>query len=1063
MVLRRDAPDWENPRVFGRHKLAGRCTSAPYPDGASALAGGPSPFELDLCGDWRFAFSPRVAGRPPAMEQPDFDDSAWDVIPVPSNWELQGYGRPVYAPANLPPALSKWRRPRIDRENSPVGCYRRQFELPEAWAGRRIILSFGGVCSACTVWVNGQLAGYSQDSMLPAEFDVTALVHNNAPNLLAVEVFRWSDGSYLENQDMWFLSGIYRRVRLLAEPHVRLDDWFAQTRFDAHYADAELALDARIANPDRHDLAGWALLARVIAPNGALVAEGQAPLMPIDDGALANLTMAVVGPKKWSAETPHLYPVVLTLMDAQGRPQDARAFRHGFREVAIKGRQLLVNGRAIKLLGVNRHDWDPDAGHAAPWERMVQDVRLMKRHNINAVRTSHYPDDERFYDLCDQYGLYVLDEANLETHGARRAMRGELKWQAAMVDRMERMVLRDRNHPCVIMWSLGNESSSDRRFSAMAAAARALDHTRPIHYEGDHLGEYTDVYSMMYATPAQWEAIAQGGSPPRAMLFLFEGDWRALTVGREAVGDKPLVLCEYAHAMGNSVGNLDEYIDLFRRYPQCIGGFIWDWVDQAIRRKMPDGTVMWGYGGDFDDECDYGIFGCNGLVFADRTPHPSLREVAKGYQPVDIELLDPSTARLRVRNRWSFQTLEGLQGRWRVTVDGVTAQHGELPRIEAGPGGEQEVTISQEAVRPQPGRDLHLYVEFVLRQKTDWAAAGHIVAWEQFALPSPQQVARPVDLGALPPVAMSQDRRWLTLECESACLRIDKENAELVSLCARGAELLAAPLTMNLTRAPIDNDISLGLMAPALAWLGRDPWPRAWERRRLCSLKVSRLAESVIRVDAQIALSTARAPLSLSYTFFGSGDLVVAAELVPRREVLRFGMQFETPAEYERVTWFGRGPHESMWDRKSGAAVGIYSLGAAGMAHDYARPQENGNRTDVRWATITNRDGEGLLLVDEAGELLNLSAWPYTQDDLLAAEHIHELPRRDTVTINVGRQQRGVGGDVPVGVTVHKPYRLWPNRSYTLRYRLRPFAPGDSVGRETMWVDASGDVRDDWQ
>jgi beta-galactosidase len=1056
-----EPPDWENPRIFGRHKLAGRCTSTPYPDGASALTGGPSPLVRDLTGNWRFHFSPRVADRPLDMAQADFDDADWDEIAVPGNWELLGYGRPVYAPANLPPALDKRRRPRIDRENCPVGSYRRQFTVPESWSERRTILSFGGVCSAFYVWVNGQLAGYSQDSMLPAEFDITRLVRYDAPNTLAVEVYRWSDGSYLENQDMWFLSGIYRPVRLSSEPIVRLDDWFARTRFDAQYVDAELLLDAQVANPERRELTDWGVLARVIGADGALVAEAQASLIAVDDTALVSLTLPVSAPAQWSAETPHLYDVVLTLVDAEGRPQDTRSFRYGFREVEIKGRELLVNGRAIKLLGVNRHEWDPTSGHALPWERMVQDVRLLKRHNINAVRTSHYPNDERFYALCDTFGLYILDEANVETHGARRAMRGEAKWQAAMVDRMERMVRRDRNHPCVIMWSLGNESSSDARFAAMAAAARSLDHTRPIHYEGDHLGEYTDVYSMMYATPAQWEAIAQGGSPPRTSLFLFEGDWRVLGVGAQSVGDKPLLLCEYAHAMGNSVGNLGEYIALFKRYPQCLGGFIWDWADQAIRHVLPDGAVLWGYGGDLGDEYDFGIFGCNGLVAADRSPHPSLREVAKGYQLLDVSLVAGSATRVLVRNRWAFQTTEGLQGRWRLSCDGVTVQHGDLPRLSIGPGDEQEVDIPLDASRPHAGRDQHLYIEFTTRRDTVWAPAGHVVAWEQFELPPGQQALRSIDVRALPPVSMSQDRRWLTLESETVRLRLDKENGELVSLAAKDVELLATPLTMNLTRAPIDNDISLGQMAPALAWLGRDPWPRAWQRRRLVALKVSRLADSVIRVEAQLALCTARTPLALSYTFFGSGDLVVEAELVPRREVRRLGLTFGMPAEYERVTWFGRGPHESMWDRKSGAAVGIYSLRAADMAHDYVRPQENGNRTDVRWATITSRDGEGLLLVDEAGTLLNLSAWPYTQDDLLAAEHIHELPRRDAITINVGHQQRGVGGDVPVGVTVHDAYRLWPNRGYTLRLRLRPFAPGDPIGREMAWVDASGEVRVD--
>ncbi|MEN6480391.1 MAG: glycoside hydrolase family 2 TIM barrel-domain containing protein [Anaerolineales bacterium] len=1052
MSPRRDRPDWENPLVFERNKLPGRCVSVPLPVGAALAAADRSPYVLDLGGPWRFCFSSTVDERPRDFWRPQLDLSHWDEIQVPSNWEMVGYGRPVYAPQNLPPSLSKHHRPRIDRRNSPVGSYRREFTLPAAWRGRRTVLSFGGVSSAFYVWVNGTQVGYSQDSMSPAEFDITPYATFDGPNTLAVEVYRWSDGSYLENQDMWFLSGIFRQVRLLSLPAVRLDDWFARTQFDAQYEDAELLLDVRIANPERQRLDGWSVLARVLDAADHIIAEGSEPVVAVDDGGLAGLAIAVTHPRQWSAETPDLYTVVLDLIDATGQPHDTRVFRHGFRQVAIRGSELTVNGKAIKLLGVNRHDWDPDGGHTVPYERLRQDVLLMKRHNINAVRTSHYPDDERFYDLCDEFGLYLLDEANVETHGARRQMRGEIEWQPAMVSRVERMVLRDRNHPCVILWSLGNESSSDRRFAAMAAAARALDHTRPIHYEGDHLGEYVDVYSMMYATPAQWERIAQGGSPPKKALFLAEGDWRMLRVGPEAVGGRPLLLCEYAHAMGNSLGNFDEYMALFHRYPQCIGGFVWDWTDQAIRRELPDGAVLWGYGGDCGDEYNFGVFCCNGVTCADRTPHPALYEVKKGYQPATITLEEGEPVRIAVQNERSFSRLDDLRLRWRVAVDGLTAQHGEIERLDCAPQAATEVSIPCDLAALAPGHERQLYVELVLRNEASWAPAGHVVAWEQFALPGLDVPLKPLDLDALPPVSMTQDRRWLTLECDGVIARFDKECGELVAYSVRGRELLAGPLQMNLTRVPTDNDQSLRLIAPALAYLFRDPWPRAWARRRLRALSIARLDDAVIRVEAQLHVPLAWGPLTIRYTLFGSGDLVVEAELVPRRELLRFGMTCALPGDYRRLTWFGRGPHETMWDRQAGAPVGIYSLAVDDMVERYVRPQESGNRSGVRWATLTNDDGEGLLIVDEAGTLLDLSAWPFTQDDLAQAQHVHELPRRDTVTLNIGHRQRGVGGDVPVGITVHDAYRLWPRRSYMLRYRLRPYAPGDPLGRDQSWV-----------
>jgi len=1055
MSPRRAAPEWENPAVFGRNKLAGRCTSVPYADSAEALRADDSSLTMDLSGPWRFCYRDRVEDQPIGYEQVDADVSAWAEIDVPSNWEMKGYGRPVYAPAKLPRSLKVRPRPRINRANSPVGCYRREFVLPNEWRGKRIILSFGGVASAMHVWVNGEQVGYSQDSMLPADFDITAQARLGEQNVLAVTVYRWCDGSYLENQDMWFLSGIFRAVRVLAEPAVRLDDWFGRTRFDQANEDADLLLDVRVRNPEHIDIDGWSVLVRVLDASGALVAEASEPVTPVDDGGLAGLSLRVERPHQWTAETPYLYRVMLTLIDAVGQPIDTRLFRHGFREVSVQGRELRVNGRPVKLLGVNHHDWDPEGGHAMPYERLLQDVRLMKLHNINAVRTSHYPADERFLALCDEYGLYVLGEANVETHGARLAMRGDRRWRAAMIDRMERMVLRDRNHPCVIMWSLGNESCSDERFAAMAAAARALDATRPIHYEGDHLGEYTDVYSMMYATPAQWERIALGEAPPRLALLAAEGDWRVLKVRASSVGDKPLVLCEYAHAMGNSVGNLDEYLTLFERYPQCIGGFIWDWADQAIRRELPDGKVMWGYGGDCGDEYQFGVFGCNGLVGADRTPHPALLEVKKGYQPLQIELESAKPLRLRIRNRYAFRTLDHLLGRWRLTVDGITVAHGDLPRGQAGPGEDALIDLEIEPVKRR-GFERHLYVEFRLREGTPWAPAGHLVAWEQHALSGDSLAETPaiqtLDLSAMTPIAMSQDLRWLTLECEQALLRFDKESGELVSLQCGERELLAGPLTMNLTRAPIDNDVSLALMAPALRFLTRDPWPNAWQRRRLRSFEIGRSDDAVVSVVAQYALPLIRTPLKVLYTLFGSGDLVIEAEMVPRRELLRFGMQFDVPAAYERLTWFGRGPHETMWDRQQGAPVGIYSQTAEAMIEQYVRPQESGSRTGVRWATLTDRDGEGLLLADEAGTLLSVSAWPFSQDDLMQSPHLHELPRRDVITVNVTHRQRGVGGDLPVGVTVHPRCRLTPNRSYLLRFRLRPFAPGDPLGRELQWI-----------
>ncbi len=727
---------------------------------------------------------------------------------------------------------------------------------------------------------------------------------------------------------------------------------------------------------------------------------------------------------------------------------DVRHIRHGFRQVEIRDRQLLVNGCPVILKGVNRHDFDPVSGHTMTYERLLADVRLMKRYNINAVRTSHYPDDERFYALCDEYGLYVMDEANVETHGYRDAMRGDMQWLDAVLERMKRMIDRDKNHASVIMWSLGNEARSDEKFRQMAELARRMDPTRPVHFEQDFAGEYADVYSAMYPPPQGWQRVAEGDSFRfRSGLFAWD------EYGGPGANDKPLVLCEYAHAMGNSVGSLQKYMDLFERYPQCIGGFIWDFADQSILRQTEDGRPFWGMGGDFGDEFNFGMFGCNGVVAADRRPHPSLYEVKKVYQNVSVEPEDLPAGKLRVCNKHDFASLAHLLVNWQITADGEVVQSGELAPLSTPPQTAELVNIPFTKPEGTTGCEVHLVVEFVLAADTVWAERGHLVAWEQFQLPVPDTSPETVDWTGMPAVTFSQGAGVLTVEGTDFGLAINKHTGAIERFVADGQALVAGPLVPNLWRAPIDNDVAAMVLFPIarLAGYGRQPWRGVAEKRRLANFSVTRIADSVVQIDVAWRVRHGRSPLVANYTVYGSGDVVVSARFTPAREMVRFGMMLDVPGELDRVNWFGRGPHETMWDRKSGAAVGRYSARVVELVTDYVRPQENGNRTDVRWATLTNSDGKGLLIADAGGTLLSLSARPYTQDDLAAATHIHELPQRENITVCVDYKQRGVGGDTPAGSHPHDEYRLYGGQDVGFAFRLRPFRAGQPLGRDRAW------------
>jgi beta-galactosidase len=1032
----RGANDWEDPEVFGRNTEPAHCTLVPYPDEATARKGArdASPYFKLLNGKWRFHWVRKPADRPSGFHRPDYDVEGWDEIAVPSNWELQGYGIPIYTNSAYPFSPVDPRPPHIPHEWNPVGSYRTEFAVPEDWRGRQVFLHFDGVKSAFYLWINGEMVGYSQGSMTPAEFNVTRYL-KEGPNVLAAEVYRWSDGSYLEDQDTWRLSGIYRDVSLFSTPTVHLRDFFLRADLDERQPDAVLEVTARVRNYGARPAGPHTVDVILLDPEGRGVGErplvsGRTGRLGAGDETALELRAEVADPLKWSSEAPRLYTVLLTLKDPSGKVVEVERSAFGFREVEIRDAQLFVNGVSVKLKGVNRHEHDPDTGFTLSREKMVRDIRLIKQANMNAVRTSHYPNDPRWYELCDLYGLYLIDEANMETHGISYGLNrlpGSLpEWRAASVDRMASVVQRDKNHPSVILWSLGNEAGHGDDIRAMADYAHEADPTRPVHYR--QMNSAVDLDSLSYQT-IEWHVARARENPGRA--FLAE---------------------EYAYARGNAVGNLKEYQDAFEAHKQLVGGLIWDWADKALRKRTPDGREFWAYGGDFGPPGtpSDGTMVCNGIVGPDREPEPEYFEVQKVFQPVAVEPVDLRQGIVRVRSKHDFVDLGGYGIRWELTEDGETIQSGSLPALPLPPRQDTELRVPFVPPEPRPGREYFLKISFVLAGDTRWAPRGHVVAWEQLRLPLDVPAPPEADVDGMPPVELRESADRLIVAGPDFSVAVGRAGGAIESLVHRGRELVASPFIPNFWRAPVDNGIENHWDHATNTPTGGMPirlgvWKDAGRTRRVLSVSASRLSPSVVEIVAHALLAPGDSDYYCVYTVYGSGDVVVETSFRPENlklpEMPRFGMQMGVPGGYDTMTWLGRGPHESYWDRKSGAAVGLYSGRVEELIHDYVRPQENGNRTDVRWAALTSARGDGLMAVGMP--LLSVSVWPYTMEDLERAKHVDELPRRDTVTLNLDLKQMGVGGDDgwTERARPHPEYTL-PVKTYGYRFRLRPLAKG---------------------
>ncbi|HUY01357.1 MAG TPA: glycoside hydrolase family 2 TIM barrel-domain containing protein [Candidatus Deferrimicrobium sp.] len=1037
--------DWENSEMIGENKELAHCTLIPYPNRDLALNNIPekSKFYIGLNGNWKFHWVKRPADRPIDFWKLDYDDSNWKEISVPSNWEMQGYDIPIYLNYAYPPSLKSWRPPRIDHNNNPVGSYRTEFQIPEDWRDHQVFIHFLGVMSAFYIWVNGEKIGYSQGSMEPAEFNITKVVKPGR-NLLTVEVYRWSDGSYLEDQDMWRFSGIYRDVFLFATPKIHIRDFYVHCELDEHYIDAKLHIKAKIHKYSEQEIEKYTLSMTLLDDEKNPISTDPLAIAIFSIRAsqeeIINLSKEIKGPMKWTAETPYLYHLVLELKTPQGEILEVEHCRFGFRSVEIQDRQILINGQRLFIKGVNRHEHDPDHAHAISYERMREDIKLMKQFNINAVRTSHYPNHPLFYDLCDEYGLYVLDEANVESHGLRNKLpKSNPKWTKAVVDRMVRMVERDKNHPCIFMWSLGNEAGNGKNFIKMREAALAIDPTRPIHYEGDYELKVSDVFSSMY-TPIP--ALIKSGELRSHRIYIIH--W----ANAKKFRDKPRLLCEYAHAMGNSVGGFQEYWDVIEKYDNMVGGFIWDWVDQGLRKKdSATGKEFWAYGGDYGDKPTDRNFCINGLVLPDRQPSPALYEVKKVHQFIKVYPIDLLTGRLKVYNKYSYISLDFAEIFWELTENGVIIQEGKLEPLSLPPKTQQEVIIPFTPPKLNPLVKYYLKIIFKLKNDAIWASKGHEVAWDQFELPFEKIPPEMLDTKSLPPVNLMESEESFLVTGIDFIAKIGKKSGGIESFIFRGTELISAPLVPNFWRAFTDNDLGLAKFFPILG-LFQKGWKKATKKRRVKSIFTNKIADNIIQIFVQSKMSRIRTH-NITYTFYGSGDIIVENLVTPCREMIKFGMQLQIPNSFKNLTWYGRGPHENYWDRKTGAAIGIYSKSINEFTHNYVRPQENANRCDIRWIAVTNKDNMGLFISDVGGTLLSISAWPYTLEDLEKAKHVHELSERDTITLNIDYKQRGVGTDFLFASPL-KEYRFKSRQHYAYKFRIRPYTQ-DMGNFDSLW------------
>lgn len=1016
--------EWENEQIFAVNKESGHSTYIPYPSIESLRNDRlyyekpwetpASSFYCLLNGLWKFHWAKQPSDRPADFYKTAYDTSAWDEIVVPSNWEMLGYGTPIYTNVNypfknLPSRILPQKGFTNEIEVNPVGSYRRNFQIPEEWGGQKIFLHFDGVYSGMYVWVNGQKVGYSQGSNNDAEFDITSFV-NVGENILAVEVYRWTDGSYIEDQDMFRLSGIHRDVYIYTTPQMYIRDFSLRSDFQTDdLSSSKFSIDLSIKNDSKKVSERDSVEIQLWDPSGKQVIKQVRPIEKLFKNRERKLSICTLieNPLLWSAEMPELYTVIIALKNEQGREMEAISSKFGFRKIEVKNKRVYLNNEQVFFKGTNRHDIDPGFGKAVPVSTMIKDIELMKRHNINTVRTSHYPNSPKMYALYDYYGLYVMDEADLENHG-NHGISDKLSWQPAFLDRITRVIERDKNHPSVIFWSLGNEGGGGINFDAMYKQSKELDPSRPVHYEGKN--DAADIDSQMYPDIARMSRFDQLNT------------------------DRPYFLCEYAHSMGNAPGNLVEYWEYIENKSQrMIGACIWDWVDQGINKKGEPSNHYY-YGGDFGDKPNDADFCCNGLVTPDRRVTAKLLEVKKVYQYIKLRPLAISAGKVEVSNNYDFLNLNNFRVVWKVLRDGDEIERGTIEeRLNLPPNKKTVITIPY-TTKINNDNEYFLNIYILTRNKTSWAEADYCIAEEQFPLNERPSVTA-VDLSPLRKLMIDTLKDSLNIHGSDFQAVFNKFNGKLLSLKYNGKEVVYnnSGLELNWYRS-VGNDKYTN-----------QRYYNSNIRNTLFDYKLDESGKFVtLIINATVNVESPKQtviPYLVKYIIYENGVIDVEANFTKYTDatiVRRLGLQLIMPADYENIQWYGCGPHENYIDRIRSAMIGHYSMTVDDMASEhYVRSQSMGNREKIRWLMVTDAKGRGLKIISK--DNLSFSALHYSDKDLWEASHDFKLKeiRKPEVYLSLDCMQQGLGnatcGDIPL-----PEYMIPENRPVSYSFRIEP-------------------------
>lgn len=971
-----------------------------------------------LNGEWDFKYFA-------SADMADLNPSEWDTISVPSNWQLKGYGKPIYSNITYPHPITMGRTPHIIESENNCGLYRKTFNIGKIEGSVHINFSAN---SGAELYINGNFVGYSEDTFDYHEYDITQYL-KVGENEVKILVYRYTTGSYLEDQDMWRISGLYRDVTLIFLPSVRIEDVYARAEFNDDFSKAKLLIDSSVFCQDGVEIEDATLIAKLVDAQGQVVAQADFAVLGLDEGEHMPIKLVenIDNPTLWSSENPYLYKLELSFVsDNTIAPivYDTRIINFGFRKVEIvpsvdgKEPYIKLNGQKLKIRGVNRHEFHPDFGHAVPKEYTEKDILLLKRNNVNAIRTSHYPNSRHFYDLCDKYGIMVMSENNLETHGLASKVPGSSKrWTEQVCWRVRNMVGTYRNHPCILFWSLGNESGNGKAFPAMKKALLELDATRPVHYESDAHLKTTDIMSEMYTKEEFMERIANN----KAHLHTFTSLWAPLghLLTPKMYKDKPFILCEYAHCMGNSLGNFEDYWKHFRAHDRLCGGFIWDFADQSIKRVGGDGTIEYTYGGDWGDTPNDGTFAFNGIVRADRSPNPAFYEVAKVYQHVLFERKDNE---IEITNEYAFTSLDRFALRLDLLIEGEVKESMivDMPSIKPFENGRVAIPFDM----PKEKVEVQINCYAVVKDSFDVFNDGDIIAYEQLDLTGyiPKEF-KP----ALGKTVFDEDGK-IVLESGNMRAIVSKNGGCVSSITVDGVEKLSAPIMLNFWRAPIDNDLSPQLPGFVNRMLGKMHTKHS---------KDHLVKSNMIVTDKTLIIDWSCTPefWSIRTTYeVGEDGLKLSMRIKSSTYgVPRYGFKMGL-ATSDEMSFYARGPHENYCDRKSSAKLGVYSGKLADFEHNYLVPQENGNHTGARWLRVGGKSGLSFVAIDKPFEF---SVHDYTQEALESATHAHELKHGGIIEVCIDGAQRGVGGDVPAMACVKKRYRLLPNRTHEFSFIIK--------------------------